>query len=208
MMQRWRCFVAVPVPDDLCRRLQVAVEAWRAEPISSDLRWTDPAGWHLTLAFLGSVPVEGLDPIQACIAEVAAGGQPGIVSGGGLGVFPRPTRARVLWYGIADPQGILDRLATGLREALVPLTPRLEGEKPFTGHVTLARARAERGIDMSAWLMAHAAPTGEVPVDRLILYRSHLGGRGPAQYEALGLATLGGSGWAAGDVGAEASVHG
>jgi len=206
--ETWRCFVAVPLPAELRARLQGAVETWRAEPMAPDLRWTDPAGWHLTLAFLGWVAVEELSAVERAVAEAASRGMAQSLATGGLGVFPTPRRARVLWYGVTYEHGSLRALAEDVRSRLIPRVPRLAGESPFRAHVTLARARAERGIDLSAWLEAHAAPPGAIPVDRLILYRSHLGGRGPARYEALGFAPLGGAGWIKADVAAEASVRG
>ncbi len=49
---RWRCFVAVPIGEDLRADLLATAEAWRG---SEDLRWTDPDTWHVTLAFLGGI---------------------------------------------------------------------------------------------------------------------------------------------------------
>lgn len=208
MTETWRCFVAVPMPAELRSRVETAVEAWRGEPVAPDLRWTDPVGWHLTLAFLGLIPVEELPAVERAVAEAAYRGAAEPVPAGDLGVFPSPRRARVLWYGVGDEHGTLRALAGEVRSRLMPLVRRLAEESPFRAHVTLARARAQRGIDLTAWLEAHAAPPGVIRIDRLILYRSHLGGRGPARYEALGFAPLGGAGWIKADVGAEASVRG
>ena len=206
-MDRWRCFVAVPVPDELRAALRSRLDAWRAEPDAPDLRWTDPQGWHLTLAFLGSVDVDTLAGIEQAVADAVARARPDRLSAGGLGAFPSPRRARVLWYGVADPDASLRTLADGVRERLAPLMPRLGDEAPFRGHVTVGRTRGQRGSDLGPWLARHAAPTGTVPLERVILYRSHLGGRGPARYEALGWATVGQTGWMRGTAGAEASVH-
>jgi RNA 2',3'-cyclic 3'-phosphodiesterase len=207
-METWRCFVAVPVPAELRASLRAAVDVWRLEPDAPELRWTDAAGWHLTLAFLGSVSEDSVAEIERAMTDAARAGQPGDVAAGGLGVFPAARRARVLWYGVTDPSGMLGHLASALRDRLVPLVPRLAGESPFRGHVTLGRARPERGIDLSGWLATHVAPAGTVPVDEVILYRSHLGGPGPARYEALASAPLGGVGQVGGHAAAEASIHG
>jgi 2'-5' RNA ligase len=85
---------------------------------------------------------------------------------------------------------------------LTPLVPRLVDESEFRAHLTLARASDDRGANLSGWLEGRAVPAGTLPVDRVVLYRSHLGGRGPARYEELESLALGGR------VGAEASVHG
>lgn len=189
MTERWRCFVAVPMPEPLGSSLAASVAAWRAEPAAPDLRWTAPRSWHLTLAFLG--------PLEPAVVPSAVEVLRGVVVATGrwhaesatLGTFGGARRARVLWYGVADPDERLEGLARSVRDALAPLAPGLAGEEPFTGHVTLARSRDRRGVDLSGWLPSHAAPRGSIPIDRLVLYRSQAG-RGPARYEALGSVEL------------------
>jgi 2'-5' RNA ligase len=60
----------------------------------------------------------------------------------------------------------------------------------FRGHLTLGRARDRFGTDASALLDRADGPVSRLEVDRLVLYRSHLG-RDPARYEALSSAPLG-----------------
>jgi RNA 2',3'-cyclic 3'-phosphodiesterase len=201
-MEKWRCFVAVSVPAPLRASLAGAVSRWRAEVDAPNLRWTDPDGWHVTLAFLGwqdsSFVAALLDAIRTPVAAAA----PMTFEGGALGAFPTARRARVVWYGISDPGDRLASLATAVRSALMPLVPRVADESEFRAHLTLARARDDRGANLSGWLEGHSAPAGRLPVDRVVLYRSHLGGHGPARYEELKSLTLGER------VGAEVSVHG
>lgn len=201
----WRCFVAVPIGDRLRSELAAAVDAWRLEPNTPNLRWTDADGWHVTLAFLGQVPPTLISPIEAALSPVAAHAASSRVSGGGLGAFPSPNRARVVWYRIGDPGERLAGLASGVRSTLEPLVPRLADEASFRPHLTLARARDERGLPLSDWLAGHEAPAGSIEVDRVVVYRSHLG-RGPAQYEPLISLPFRIPAHASGDM-KEASVH-
>jgi len=200
-MEKWRCFVAVPVPPALRASLASEVGRWSDEREAPNLRWTDPAGWHVTLAFLGwqdSTLVPALvDVLKAPVAAAV----PATLEGAALGAFPTPRRARVVWYGISDPVERLGRLAAAVRSALTPLVPQLVDESAFRAHLTLARARDERGTNLTAWLATHAAPAGSLAVDRVVLYRSHLGG-GPARYEELESLPVGVN------AGVEASVHG
>ena len=207
MIERWRCFVAVPLPERLRSDLADVVSAWRGEAHGHHLRWTDAAGWHLTLAFLGWIDAGLSKEILPRLVGPAREARPVELSGGGLGVFPSPRRARVLWYGMSDAAGAARSLAEGVRKALAPIVPLVEEGTPFRPHVTLARARAERGIDLTAWIAGRAVPSGVVPLERVILYRSHLG-RGPAQYEPLGSVTVGTGARIVRDVEAEASVDG
>lgn len=185
MSERWRCFVALPIGADLRASLAAAREEWRASPDlrdMRDLRWTDPAGWHVTLAFLGSI-----DPASAAAAAEALRSLPPRaplrLASGGVGGFPSSRRGRVAWYGIADPDGALSALAAEVRRAVgVP------GQPAFRPHLTLARARHE--VDLRDWVSHAAAPGGRLVVDRLELMRSHVGS-GPARYETLASIRLG-----------------
>jgi 2'-5' RNA ligase len=207
MIERWRCFVGVPLTDRLRSELADAVSAWRRDPLGPDLRWTDAAGWHLTLAFLGWIDAALSDEILRRLVAPAREARLAAIASGGLGAFPSPRRARVLWYGMTDPAGAARSLAEGISDALAPIVPRVEEGSPFRPHVTLARARPQRGTDLSAWIAGRAVPSGVVPLERVILYRSHLG-RGPAQYEPLGAVTVGTGARIVRDVEAEASVDG
>ena len=180
MSETWRCFIAVPIPEKLRDDLAATIAALRDDPALEDLRWTAPAGWHLTLAFLGPTPSEDVSRIVGVIRGVAEGVQPFTLGAGGLGAFPTPREARVLWYGVEDREGRLRALASGLHQAM-----GLEAPRRFRGHLTLARSRQRLGgPNLVDWLATATAPEGEIRVDRLVLFRSHLG-RGPAEYERL-----------------------
>jgi len=178
---RWRCFVAVPLGEQLRAELAVAVAALRgAEPaIDTAFRWTESEGWHLTLAFLGATDADRVPSIVEALRAATAGVGSFEVSSGGMGAFPSARRARVLWYRVLDEQRRLRLLAVGVREGL-----GLDAGVPFRAHVTLARARAREGVRLAEELMAAHTPAGRIVVDRVVLYRSHLG-RGPARYETL-----------------------
>lgn len=182
----WRCFVAVPIDDELRAAVDDTVRALRAAPGADAWRWTDAEGWHVTLAFLGATDPASVPGLATALAAVAGAHPAFSLAAGGMGAFPGPRRARVLWYGVADPRGELRRLAGVAARAV-----GLPDEGRFRGHLTLARTRDRNGADASS-LVAAAATPGILRVDRLVLFRSHLG-RGPARYEAVATMPLGGS---------------
>ena len=179
MSERWRCFVAVPIGDSLRSAVAEAVEGWKFD----GLRWADPANWHLTMAFLGPTDPARIPSIEAVMDKVATAHGPLHLRTGGLGAFPSPRRARVLWYGVEDPAGKLGALARDLRSVLGGEVTEL-----FRPHLTLARARRQP-VSLTPWLADASAPEGELMIDRLALMRSHLEG-GPARYEIVGSASL------------------
>lgn len=184
MSEAWRCFVAVGVGAELTTRLTEAVDRWRDRPDLAGLRWSDPANWHLTFAFLGDIDPATVDGLTHGLAEVAGRHEPMRLATAGLGGFPSAARARVAWYGVDDPDGRLRSLADDVGRA-VDLAP----DRAFNAHVTLGRARGP-AIDLRTWVRNAAAPNGWLDVDRLELVRSRPNGR-PVLYETLASIELG-----------------
>jgi 2'-5' RNA ligase len=181
----WRLFVAVPIGRDLREAVEACARAVRARPGADAWRWTDAEGWHVTLAFLGATDPSAVSDLSERLCRVAAKYEPFQLETGGLGAFPSRRRARVLWYAIADPRGELRRLAEAVQAA-----SGSSGEDRFRGHLTLARARERFGTDATDLLDgSDCTAEARLLVERLVLYRSHLG-RGPARYEELSSALL------------------
>lgn len=180
----WRCFVAVPLADELRARLAAAVEGWRPEPDLAGMRWAEAGRWHVTLAFLGTTNPERVQAIAAAMAATAREHAPWTARTGGVGAFPSPSRARVAWYGVSDADGRFARLAADMRAALAT-----EDAGPFRPHVTLARSGREP-VDLRAWVAGASVPAGDLAVERVELVRSHVG-RGAARYETLATTVLG-----------------
>lgn len=173
-----RLFTAVRVPRRQLERLHEAV----AELGSlGGARWVPLENQHVTLNFLGWVAAGSLPEVVAAADSVAESAAPARVSIEGLGAFPDERRARVLWAGIVDPDGLLPRLARGLGEALRPLGHEPE-DRAYTPHLTLARLETPRPLPRP--LPALPDPPGTFDVDRVTLFRSRLSTAG-ARYEVL-----------------------
>ncbi len=64
----------------------------------------------------------------------------------GLGVFPGPTRVRVVWVGLTGDLEMLGRLQKNIETALEPLGFKPEA-RAFTPHLTLGRVRDDARPD-------------------------------------------------------------
>jgi 2'-5' RNA ligase len=184
---QWRCFVGVPIGEPLggeLRNAQAALHA-AASAEADELRWIDPPAWHLTLAFLGPTAEAEVPQLIEAMGEVASNHAPFSIPTGGLGAFPSRRDVRILWYGLADRSRRLAELAIAVRIAV-----DCETASPFRAHLTLARARGDRGVAVPAATWKVPMPAGILAVEQLVLYRSHLGA-GPASYEILAAAPLG-----------------
>lgn len=183
----WRCFVGVPIGEPLDGELRKAVPPLRAVTAADadDLRWIDPQAWHLTLAFLGPTDEAEVPRLVEALIEVASNHAPFTIPTGGLGAFPSRRDVRILWYGLADRSRRLAELAIAVRIAV-----GCETASPFRAHLTLARAHGDRGVAVPPKTWKVPMPAGQLAIEEVVLYRSHLGA-GPASYEVLAVAPLG-----------------
>ena len=178
-----RLFVAVDPSEEARDAVASAIAPWRgAVP---EARWTDRAAWHVTLRFLGGTAPDLVGRVRDLVAGAAAEVPPFEARLDGLGTFPARGPARVLWAGIEDRSGRLARLALAVDAALTSL---FEPERrPLHPHLTVARFDPPRRVP-EALTSTEVEPV-TFTVDRVCLYRSHLGG-GPARYELLAAAPL------------------
>lgn len=166
-----RAFFGVPLPEEQRERLEFFLQ--RCDGAAPDFRWTDPHNLHLTVRFIGTVESDAVDEIANRV-ELAPGPSFEITLGE-LGTFKRGRLVRVVWLGVGAGAEGLQRLAARVEEECG--VAGLEAEKrPFTPHLTLARARAEEGATLP--------PLPDLPelaswrANELVLYSSHLGRAG------------------------------
>ena len=157
-------------------RAFVAVEV----PASPEAGGPASAPEHLTLLFLGEVPVERVGPIVAALTPVGAAVAPFDLTLEGVGAFPSPERPRVVWMGATEGAEALARLALGVRESLAG-----EGERdrrdPFVPHLTLFRVRSPGDRRRAVELLSGRAPAPaprRVRVREFVLKESELSARG------------------------------
>ena len=182
--EKLRLFVAVAIPREQLERVREQASELRAR--WPQARWTESANQHVTLKFLGWTAREQVDDVRTAIGTAAARHRPADLRLAGLGIFPGPRRARVLWVGLEDPEQMLTSLAGDLEDLLEPLGFRSE-KRPFHPHLTLARFRSPERIAELPHLDLNLPPFALGSVE---LFRSHLHPRG-ARYEVLESFALG-----------------
>jgi 2'-5' RNA ligase len=172
-----RVFVAVPLDEDSRHRIAHLVSLHVADMPG---RAVDPEKWHLTIRFLGDVEETTVDRIRHVLDETDLG--PAFpMAWGGLGAFPRSSRASVLWIGVARGEDRLVALSDGVESALdrAGIDPE---DRPFRPHLTIARMRPPE--DVRPVVRGEPFPDVATRVDRVTLYQSRLGAGG-ARYEVL-----------------------
>ncbi|HTX62603.1 MAG TPA: RNA 2',3'-cyclic phosphodiesterase [Acidimicrobiales bacterium] len=130
-----RLFVGVWPPPEV-----VAVLGALDRPAFGGVRWTTPEQWHVTIAFLGNVPVSQIDEVGAAL--VAATARAAAPVEARLGPSTRRVGRAVLWVPVCG----LEELAGSVRGALGALPSGVGLDDRFDGHLTLARSRGRRSL--------------------------------------------------------------
>ena len=180
-MNQIRTFIALDFPLSILDSIEHQTHRLRQTLGEEVVRWVPTHNLHLTLKFLGNVPVSHLEFIKQMLAQVAESTPQFDMQIGGIGSFPNSNRPRVLWVEIHAPA----TLAT-LQKAIEEGTSRLgyeKEERSFSPHLTLGRVR--QGIDAkelqkisNAISSIQLGKIGTARVDSVHLYQSDLNSAG------------------------------
>lgn len=172
-----RLFTGIAV--DAAAVPKLVERADRLRAAHGDLRWSDPAGWHVTLQFYGMVDAEREGLLRERLHGVEAGAVEVVLRG--MGTFER---AGVLWVGVDLTEELeeLQRRVVTVGEAC----GLAREERPYRPHVTLARRRGRGGrwdfkkeSEMDA-----EVEFGVVRAREYVLYES-VAGPGGSRYEVV-----------------------
>lgn len=175
---RERLFLAVELDDVTRHAIAAHLDASLEQPLPG--KKVPAENWHITIRFLGLTSSLQRDTILGYLDEHLAV-DPFRVRVGGLGGFPKESRASVLWLGLGGEIEALGRVAAICEIAAEESGLEPEG-RPFHAHLTLARIRPPvdvRPLVDQVPLVRHA-----MDVRAVTMYRSVLGS-GPARYEVV-----------------------
>ena len=167
-----RMFVAVVPPQQVVEELRDFLEP------RTGLPWIAPEQWHLTLAFMESVPEHRVDELAEELEAHLSLHPRFTMRLGGAGAFPNPARASVLWLGPQEGSQAGERLAALARTSrnVANACGASPDGKRFVPHLSLAKLR--RPIEATQWLrVLDTFTSSEWHVDEVELVASHLGER-------------------------------
>jgi len=139
-LEQIRSFIAIELPKELrleLGRLQAKLKVDRPR-----VKWADPNGIHLTLKFLGDIPIASIEPITRALTESAGKVPPFQLTVQQLGAFPSLKSVQVVWVGLGGELDKVDELYQLIEANLSHLGFAAE-QRPFTPHLTLARLANE-----------------------------------------------------------------
>ena len=166
-----RTFIAIDLPADIRRKITNLIDL--LQPATSKVRWARPDGIHLTLKFIGEIPLEKIEQVKTRLASVRASA-PLAITVRGTGFFPNERSPRVIWLGVDGGAG-LPELAAQVEEALPPLGIPKE-DRPFSAHLTLGRLRVPDKIMAVKEVLHRQDPLefGSFTAEEFFLYESQL----------------------------------
>ena len=174
----WRVFIAIELPPEVRARLSEHVDSLRKASPDVRASWARQENLHLTLKFLGEVPIAKVGALSVAAGAAARANDHFDLVVGGCGAFPPRGNPRVLWIGIEDQSGKLAQLHQALEKECVQAGFARE-ERPFHPHLTIARLRQPRGTrSLAATHQALGFEALSIKAGEVCVIRSELSNQG------------------------------
>jgi RNA 2',3'-cyclic 3'-phosphodiesterase len=168
-----RIFIGIDLDPEIRARIERFLEG--VQGFAPEARWVRSESLHITLKFIGEQPQEQVEAVTERLREVE--GTKIEIRAAGYGFFPTAKAPRVFWIGIqAGPQ------LAALAESIDKLTAELgiaHEERPFSPHLTLARAGGARSSGSPKWR------TGDAPNQAFAVLEKQLAAMGELDFGAM-----------------------
>ena len=138
-----RLFIGIDLDSKIKEELSKIIE--NLKKIKLDAKWVKKENLHLSLKFLGEVSEDKLEKIKEIILKVSKNLNPIEISTQNFGFFPNQNYPRVFFIG-TDKEEELKKVASSLEDELEKIG--FEKEDRFKSHITLARFRSLKNIDL------------------------------------------------------------
>jgi RNA 2',3'-cyclic 3'-phosphodiesterase len=167
-----RCFIAVKPSDAVLENLSPVLSRLRAY---NGLKTLDPKNIHLTIFFLGEVPVP--DAVSERLNKIRF--KPFDVEVSGIGCFPSVHRPRVIWAGVKGGGESLNLLHSRIYDLISDMG--YAKNVGFHPHITLARVKdSSAGKNMASVVGDFAdSEFGAFQAGEYLLFASTLSCSGP-----------------------------
>jgi len=174
-----RLFTAVPLPEPVREFTAGIID--ELSGIVEGVRWVPRENLHVTLRFLGQCSARNI-PTLVDWMEKAARQLPESVEVGGVGGFPSQGSARVVWVGVTDLSGGIEKVYNVLDKGAGRCGLGRE-KRRYRPHVTIGRAR-KRPVRLTPGLdESSGAKTIHMEAPQIVLYRSDLSSTGAVYTE-------------------------
>ena len=173
-----RLFFAIDIPNNARAQISRVVNGMKTACrfVDAHPKWVVPENLHITLAFLGLVPLSHVEAAASVLEPVLVNQKPFDLGIDGLTYFPPKVRdPKVLSTGITGDITALKSLQSRLVEQLKTKTLFVD-DRPFRAHLTLARLGSTKTAARLEPVVKSHAPmlNSKFKVDKLVLFESKL----------------------------------
>jgi 2'-5' RNA ligase len=173
-----RTFLALTLPAEAHAAAAALQASLRGRVAPRAVKWVAPANLHMTLRFFGDLEPAALAHVRELVQSLASSWTAVETGWAGLGAFPSPRRAQVLWLGLEDRAGALRALAAEVERRLVG-GGFGRADKRFAAHVTLGRVRRGERVAWEALSERLTIPEAPFSIVEMVLFKSTLTPAGP-----------------------------
>jgi RNA 2',3'-cyclic 3'-phosphodiesterase len=191
MEETWRTFIAIDPGKPLRSKidqLQVRLQ----NKTGPGVRWVKPDQCHLTLKFLGDVPVSSIDPLAQALKHACSAAKPFELTLEGSGCFPSYKKPNAIWLGLSGGLPALHALQQSIERETDAFSAHKEN-RSFSPHLTIGRVKARLSQEQqrigTVLQGTSVGLLGSFPVNDVLLIRSLTLPEGP-RYTTLARATL------------------
>ena len=169
-----RIFTAIDISDEARRKASNYIETLKRAFPNLRVGWDKPEKLHFTLKFLGDMDEKHLDDLTAAVEKTAKQISEFKLQVTGTGVFPSKRNARILWLGVKDESGSLQKLNEALEIECEKFGFAKE-KRNFKPHLTVARLREpKKSKDLIEEHLRNEFDSNEFIVAEIVIYESRL----------------------------------
>jgi len=139
MKDRLRTFIAVSLSSSVLAGIGKLMRTLRPH-FGDEVRWVESKNLHITLKFLGDVPLNDFPQLIRAVTHGAEQTDSFDLTFQGFGVFPSRESPKTLWIGCREGSEELGKLAETMNEVLLPLGFPSEARR-FSPHLTIGRVK-------------------------------------------------------------------
>jgi RNA 2',3'-cyclic 3'-phosphodiesterase len=175
----WRIFIAIELPSNIRKRIATHIDHLRSALPEVRASWSRDDNLHLTLKFLGDIPITDVERLSAAASIAASKAEPFEIVVEGCGAFPPRGQPKVLWIGISpEAQAPCLHLFQALEDECANAGFARE-PRAFHPHLTIARIRQPQGSRQLAAMQREIGFNRQaIRVADLVVIRSELRSEG------------------------------
>jgi 2'-5' RNA ligase len=128
-----RSFIAVNLTDVL--KSKIADDISDLKTTLKNIKWINSQNLHITLKFLGNIPIENIPQIEEILKDITSKIQPFEIVLSGIGCFPNLKNPHVIWIGVSD-NGRLNEISLEINSRLSEIG---NVDHKFSPHLTIGR---------------------------------------------------------------------